>query len=112
MGEGIGSSEVLRTEAGGRTEKGMRMEEARGRTDRSKTGKVGSANPEEKEQRPNKGLASTWVLLPSASSSPRSLSAAVRLLLGFQAFSALFSFISSLINTVAMILRGSFRGPC
>lgn len=56
-------------------------------------------------------LARTWVLLPSASSSPRSLSAAVLLLLGFQAFSALFSFMSSVINTVAMILRGSFRGP-
>lgn len=57
-------------------------------------------------------LSGTWVLLPSASSSPRSLSAAVRLLLGFQAFSALFSFISSVIDTVAMIFRGSFRGPC
>lgn len=67
---------------------------------------------EEKTWRAKTTLIITWVLLPSASSSPRSLSAAVRLLLGFQAFSALFNFISSVINTVAMILRGSFRGPC
>lgn len=69
---------------------------------------------EEQEWRLKARLAidSTWVLLPSASSSPRSLSAAVRLLLGFQAFSALFSFMSSVIITEEMILRVSFRGPC
>lgn len=49
----------------------------------------------------------TCVLMFSGSSSSEA-----RLLLGFQAFSALLSLISSLRDTVAMILRGSFRWLC
>lgn len=41
-----------------------------------------------------------------------SSSSEARLLLGFQAFSALFSLTSSLRDTVAMIFRGSFLWLC
>lgn len=51
--------------------------------------------------------APTCVLMFSGSSSSEA-----RLLLGFQAFSALFSLTSSLRDTVAMILRGSFLWLC
>lgn len=51
--------------------------------------------------------APTCVLMFSGSSSSEA-----RLLLGFQAFSALFSLTSSFRDTVAMILRGSFLWLC